>query len=386
MNNSHWPTETPRPEAAGNERGALFIFFLLFFACVSFGVFYCLQIENLPPEETPTPVATPAEKEDAVILNDDFLDCRGQFEALSDPKIVQANSLKQVDDDEEVLGITIGDEHRAYPLRFINWHHIVNDRMNGKSFAITYCMICNTGVAYESEVGNERLQFDVFGLYRGVLAMYSLDKNGKMTIWTHLDGEAVAGSRKGERLNAISVLNTSFGEWKKMYPNTTVPDWHTGYEELYKASMRTGELRIPPFFFNTFKNHEDKRLALNEIVLGLRLKSMQRAYPYKTLARIGAVNELLDDLPVTVLYAANSKTAAAYDARLGNKILRFTSDKGGFRDNLTNSLWNIDGVCIDGELKGCKLQKLTFTQSRWYGWSALFRESSIFAVQDVPAR
>lgn len=56
-------------------------------------------------------------------LTGQYGDFRGMFEALTDPKSIPAAQLTELGDDEEVLGLTVNGASRAYPARYIAWHH-----------------------------------------------------------------------------------------------------------------------------------------------------------------------------------------------------------------------------------------------------------------------
>src|ERR1043166_7234662 len=69
------------------------------------------------------------------------------FKALDDPKMVKAAEADFLGDDDYVLGATVAGESRAYPTRFIWFHHVINDRVEGPggkktSFAVFYCSVC----------------------------------------------------------------------------------------------------------------------------------------------------------------------------------------------------------------------------------------------------
>lgn len=317
--------------------------------------------------------------------SDQFLDCRGMFEALTDPEIINGAKLTELADDEEVLGLSVGGVHRAYPARFIAWHHIVNDVINGQAVAVSYCNICNTGIAFDASVNNERYLFNVFGLYRGVLAMYSRDKNGKDTVWTHMDGLAVFGPEKGQELKPIPVINTTWAEWKKLHPDTTTPSWDTGFDKsTYQERIDSGKQAIPGMFWQTMKGLNDDRLPLNTLVLALRVGDQQRAYPYGELkAASGVVQETVGQTAVTVLFVEKTSTPAAFDSHLDGKLLEFVRhpvDATLFVERTSDSHFTVEGVCVAGKLKGRRLTPLNYLQSRWYGWSALFPRTSIFKV------
>jgi hypothetical protein len=62
-------------------------------------------------------------------------------------------------DREPVIGLTIGDESRAYPLRILMWHEIVNDVVVGVPVAVTFCPLCNTGIVFDRRLDGQVLAF-----------------------------------------------------------------------------------------------------------------------------------------------------------------------------------------------------------------------------------
>lgn len=59
------------------------------------------------------------------------------FHPVDRPEFVESAATK-LDGSEKVLAVAIGDEARAYPIRSISYHHIVNDRLGGVPIAATY--------------------------------------------------------------------------------------------------------------------------------------------------------------------------------------------------------------------------------------------------------
>jgi hypothetical protein len=59
------------------------------------------------------------------------------FHPVERPEFVAANATK-LDGAEKVLAIRIGDQARAYPIRSISYHHVVNDRLGGVPIVATY--------------------------------------------------------------------------------------------------------------------------------------------------------------------------------------------------------------------------------------------------------
>ncbi len=59
------------------------------------------------------------------------------FHPLDRPTFARASGAK-LDGGEEVIAIRIGREARAYPVRSMSYHHIVNDVVGGTAIAATY--------------------------------------------------------------------------------------------------------------------------------------------------------------------------------------------------------------------------------------------------------
>ncbi len=58
---------------------------------------------------------------------------------------------------EPVISLSINGVSRAYPLRILIWHEIVNDTVGARPVAVTYCPLCNTALVFR-DVGNVSVQ------------------------------------------------------------------------------------------------------------------------------------------------------------------------------------------------------------------------------------
>ncbi len=338
--------------------------------------------QAMPPPLVPlagTPTTVPPGFPPIPGLTDQYGDFRGMFQSLTDPAVAPAAQMTQLGDDEEVLGLTLGGKSRAYPARFIAWHHIVNDTLGGRPVAVTYCSVCNSGVAYDPVVGGTRRLFGVFGIYRGVMAM--VDPSTE-TVWSHLTGEALLGPDKGKTLAALPLVNTTWGDWKRLHPDTTTPSWDTPYRRYYRARVVSGRDYLPSTFPSTLKGLTDDRLMPNALVLAVRIEGKPRAYPFEALAKAaGVVQETLGGTHVAAFYASDSKAAAAFDRRLDGATLDFTrvaDHPGLFQDKGTASQWTVEGLCVSGPLKGKQLARIFSLQAEWYGWSAYFPQTTVY--------
>ncbi|MBI4328364.1 MAG: DUF3179 domain-containing protein [Chloroflexi bacterium] len=60
------------------------------------------------------------------------------FVPLDDPAFLKAQEATFLPDDDLVLGLEWAGEARAYPVRMVRYHHIVNDAAAGRPLLITY--------------------------------------------------------------------------------------------------------------------------------------------------------------------------------------------------------------------------------------------------------
>jgi hypothetical protein len=70
-----------------------------------------------------------------------FMSCINPYEhmfhPLGAPNYIAANQAS-VDPNDMVIAVTVGGESRAYPIREMGYHHVVNDRLHQLPIAVTY--------------------------------------------------------------------------------------------------------------------------------------------------------------------------------------------------------------------------------------------------------
>jgi len=72
--------------------------------------------------------------------------------ALYDPEFVSAREANFLQQQDRILGLEINGEAKAYPIKILNWHELVNDHVGGKAVLVSYCPLCGTGMAYNTVI------------------------------------------------------------------------------------------------------------------------------------------------------------------------------------------------------------------------------------------
>ena len=232
--------------------------------------------------------------------------------AIDQPKFVTA-AQAQLQSDDRVLGLQRNGIARAYPVRILNWHEVVNDRVGPESIVISYCPLCGTGMAFEARVGERPTTFGVSGLlYNSDVLLYD---RATQSLWSQIKQMAVAGPMHGARLKSVPLEHTTWADWRTRNPDTQVLSTATGFARDYDRDPYAGYEKIERLMFNV--EHRDDRFSLKEWVLGLEIDGVQKAYPFSVLARAagdsGSVTDTVGKRVVRVQFDRSHRTARAFD-------------------------------------------------------------------------
>ena len=84
------------------------------------------------PTPTPTPAPAPAYEIRTVLEKD-------AIPAILEPRFLQGEQAHaQMRPDELIVGVSIGDDHRAYATAQLSLHEVVNDTVGGRPIAVTW--------------------------------------------------------------------------------------------------------------------------------------------------------------------------------------------------------------------------------------------------------
>ncbi len=139
--------------------------------------------------------------------------------AIDEPRFVQLDDA-DLDPKEPVMVFTHAGEARAYPLRILIWHEIVNDRIADRPIVVTYCPLCNTGIVFDRKLAGKVLDFGVSGkLHASDMIMYDRQTE---SWWQQFTGEAIVGEMVGKTLDMLPSVVWPFEQFSKSYPNGRV--------------------------------------------------------------------------------------------------------------------------------------------------------------------
>jgi len=115
-------------------------------------------------------------------------------------------------DSEPVVGVHLNGQFRAYPLRVMTWHEIVNDDIKGTPVAVTFCPLCNAAIVFDRRLEGRVLDFGTTGKLRNSdLVMYDRQTE---SFWQQATGTAIIGALTGKELHIIPARLESWKNFK----------------------------------------------------------------------------------------------------------------------------------------------------------------------------
>ena len=235
--------------------------------------------------------------------------------ALTNPKHIAAADATWLQGDELVFGIEIAGDARAWPLRILDWHEMLNDVVGGVPVTLAYCTLCGSGILYDARVPGHDEPF-VFGssglVYRSNKLMYD---QATHSLWHQFTGRPVVGPLTGSgiELEVLPVTITSWQDWRARHPDTKVLSLETGYERDYTPGEPYGDyfasagLMFPALV-------ADERLAPKDYVFALRVDGHDQAWSLEDFAGGRVLNAQVGDLPVVLVGDAATRTVRAYES------------------------------------------------------------------------
>lgn len=311
--------------------------------------------------------------------------------SVDEPAFVDPASVDWLVDDEPVLALELGGEHRAYPVQILIWHEIVNDEVAGTPVVVTYCPLCNSALAFDRRLGDRILTFGVSGLlYRSDLVMFDRQTE---SLWSQIEGRAIAGHLAGEHLARLAIQTVPWSQWRAAHPDGQVLSRDTGFVRDYGRNPYVGydEAADDPFLF---ADDPDPRLAPKERVIALgEADGDPTALVAASVARERVVAVTVGGHAVVLLATSGLRSAldtedvatgrlvaatGAFDPVLGGQHLTFApADADTFVDEQTGSTWDILGRAVAGPLAGESLQPVPHLDTFWFAWAAFHPDTRV---------
>lgn len=280
-----------------------------------------------------------------------------------------------IDGDEEVVGIVVDGEARAYPLKMLSSHEVVNDRFDGRPITVTYCPLCGSSVAYERNTtidGTEHtLDFTASGyLYKQDLVMWDPQTG---TLWNQILAQAIGTLREGDvgadhpdvELPTVPSTITTWDDWRSEHPESPMlqpvrgsyRDPYEGYYESCRIGVSGGS------------QCDVDGLHPKAQIVGIDDDGTVKAWVVPGIHTAGGV--VVDEVDGRHLVVSGTGGPTVYDA--GDR--RFEKDGNRWVDQ-DGQEWDLErGVRADG---GAELVEIPAVVSFWFAWQEMHPDTALW--------
>lgn len=227
---------------------------------------------------------------------------RGNIPAIDKPRFVTPEKAEKfLKPDDEIIGINFNGIRRAYSIKVLRWHQIVNDDFGGVPLLVAYDPISDMGVAYERTVLEKTVEFEVSDKVYNSNPLYR-DRETK-TYWSQFGGEAILGRLAGQKLEEVQTIRVPWCDWRREFPNAEVLSLDTGVRRNYDWNVYEKYYKSEHILFEV--ENEDGRLKNKERVYGLRIGSGAKAYKASLFNKGAELTDKIGGVEISIFVNEN---------------------------------------------------------------------------------
>ncbi len=270
-------------------------------------------------------------------------------------KLLMANAASnKVDSNRLVIGVENNGEAKAYPIRFLGYHHQVQDTVGGKPLLITYCTVCRTGRVFEPVVNGTTEKFRLVGMDH-FNAMFE-DARTK-SWWRQATGEAITGKLKGQKLPEYFSTQTSLAKWLQLNPNSLVMQEDPAFIKEYDTTGKFESGKSKSKLTGTDSlSWKDKSW-----VVGVNAGKQTKAYDWNKLKAERMIHDSIGNTYTLLVLANDNKSFFAFERPHANSVFILSNDTL----TMNAQRYKINGQGID---TAYSLKPLPAYQEFWHSW------------------
>jgi hypothetical protein len=223
---------------------------------------------------------------------------RDGIPAIDDPEFIPVSEETRLRPTEPVIAVEFdGVAPRAYPIRYLTWHEIVNDVVGDIPVAVTFCPLCNSAITFDRRVGGDVLTFGVSGKLRHS-DMIMFDRETE-SWWQQAIGEGIVGAHMGSELTTLPTWMESWEDFQARNPEGLVMDEPDAPRPYGQNPYVRYDSSVQPFLYNGEMPPHDIPPLVRVVRVG------DRAWPMTRLAAEGEISEA----GVTISWTAGQSSA-----------------------------------------------------------------------------
>ena len=220
--------------------------------------------------------------------------------------VLVPRGANKVDENSVVVGVERDGEAKAWPIRFLVYHHQIQDTIGGKPILVTYCSVCRTGRVFEPIIGGQHETFRLVGMDT-FNAMFEDSRTGSW--WRQATGTAVTGPLKGARLTEINSAQLTLRQFLALHPNALVMQPDPTFASKYDAEGRfeRGESR------GDLTRTDRGSWKDKSWVIGIACGTASKAFDWNELKARRVINDRVGDTPIVLALSEDGQGFVAFE-------------------------------------------------------------------------
>lgn len=271
-------------------------------------------------------------------------------------------SENMVDNDRLVLGVSINNEAKAYPIQFLGYHHHIQDTVGGKPVLITYCTVCRTGRVFEPIVNGKKESFRLVGMDH-FNAM--LEDATTQSWWRQVTGEAIAGILKGQQLPEIQSTQATLAMWLILHPQSLIMQADPAFIKNYDSTLKYEDGSSRKKLTGT----DTLSWQFKSWVVGIKAGKNAKAYDWNRLKQERIIHDTIGSIPILLVLAEDNKSF--FGLQRNSVTDRFTLNNDTLIFNQRH--FRLDGRGLDTT---ASLKNLPSSQEFWHSWKTFYPQTS----------
>ena len=205
------------------------------------------------------------------------------------------------------------------------------------------------------------------------------------TWWQQITGKAIYGPLQGATLELVLSDELTFGEWRTESPDGEVLAPVAKYKKEYDPNWEPDVAKLPVVI--SFPGTE---LKSRDVVIGLSIAGVARAYPWETFAKQSPVLDRVNGTPLLLALGPDGKSFRVFLSRIDGHDAEFflkgedTADTSAEKkawtlvDATTASQWNFQGCATSGPAQGKCLDRVPALKDYWFDWRNYHPDTTVY--------
>ena len=253
---------------------------------------------------------------------------RDGIPAIDNPIFIRPEEVEYLKDEDLVVSVNSNGDYRAYPLRILNHHEIVNDSIGENHFAVTYCPLCGTAMVFNRKINERLVDFGVAGLlFESDVLLYDRQTE---SLWSQLGMKAISGPMVGHELPWMVSELMTWEEWENNHPDGKVLSKKTGYDRPYFKNPYARYAQSRGVRFDVSRNRKElsprnwarnrKELSPKSWVLGTKVDGYPAAYELALFPPNTMVKDTVNGVDIYIKYDPKNRRAVVEHGETGEII------------------------------------------------------------------